>query len=69
MIHEHLLQEKVLYVSKDNLSPEKEEPASSDTENLPISDILRFMTHEKFILTGFLILGIGKFLIILGIFY
>jgi hypothetical protein len=68
MTCEHLPQEKFPYVAGESINREKEDFDIPDTENLPISDILRFMTHEKFILSGLIILGIGKLLIILTIF-
>jgi hypothetical protein len=68
MTCEHLPQEKFPYVPGDGVCREKEGFELSDSETLPISDILRFMTHEKFVLSGLIILGIGKLLIILKLF-
>jgi hypothetical protein len=68
MTCEHLPQEKFPLVAGEGISSEKERFELSDIDDLPISDILRFMTHEKFILSGLIILGIGKLLIILAIF-
>jgi hypothetical protein len=68
MTCEHLPQEKFPYVHGDGVSREKESYELSDTDTLPISDILRFMTHEKFILSGLILLGIGKLLIVLKLF-
>jgi hypothetical protein len=68
MTCEHLPQEKFPYISGDGACREKESYELSDTDTLPISDILRFMTHEKFVLSGLILLGIGKLLIILKLF-
>jgi hypothetical protein len=67
MTCEHLPQENFPYVPGDGVCREKEGFELSDVDTLPISDILRFMTHEKFILCGLMVLGIGKFLIIMKI--
>jgi hypothetical protein len=64
MTCEHLPQEKFSYVPGDKVDHE-EGFELIETDTLPISDILRFMTHEKFILSGLTILEIGKLLIIL----
>jgi hypothetical protein len=65
MTFEHLPQEKFPYVHGDAVCREQEGFELSDTDTLPISDILRFMTHEKFVLSGLLLVGICKLLIIL----
>jgi hypothetical protein len=67
MTCEHLPQEKFSYVPGEGTSRNKERFNLSDAETLPISDILRFMTHEKFVLSGLIVLGIGKILILLAI--
>ncbi len=68
MTCEHLPQEKFSYVTGEGTCRNKERFNLSDAETLPISDILRFMTHEKFVLSGLIVLGIGKVLILLAIF-
>jgi hypothetical protein len=68
MTCEHLPQENFAYVPGDGVCREKESFELSDADTLPISDILRFMTHEKFILSGLAVLGIGKLFIILKMF-
>ncbi len=68
MTFEHLLQEKFPYVTTDGVQRELDGLDNSDTEKLPIYEILRFMTHEKFILSGMVVLGIGKLLIVLTLF-
>ena len=39
-----------------------------EPENLPISDILRLMTHEKFIFTSLAVMGIGRAVILARLF-
>jgi hypothetical protein len=68
MTFEHLPQEKFPYVTTDGVHRELEGLDDSDAEKLPIYDILRFMTHEKFILSGLIVLGIGKLLLVLTLF-
>jgi hypothetical protein len=65
MTCEHLPQEKFPYVGGDGICRKEEGFEISDAETLPISDILRFMTHEKFVLSGLIILGIVKVLLVL----
>ncbi|MDD1678773.1 MAG: hypothetical protein LUO93_06265 [Methanomicrobiales archaeon] len=68
MTCEHLPQDNIRYVSGDGVCRKKESYEPSDAETLPIHDILRFMTHEKFVLSGLIVLGIGKILIIMKLF-
>jgi hypothetical protein len=67
MSYEHFPPEGFRYIPKDGPCREKESFELNEPETLPISDILRFMSHEKFILSGLIVLGIGKALVILKI--
>jgi hypothetical protein len=67
MTCEHLPQEKFPFIAGDGVCREKEGFELTDAETLPISDILRFMTHEKFVLSGLIVIGTGKLLIVLSL--
>ena len=46
----------------------RDEIAKQETDALPISEILFSLSHEKFLLSGLVMVGIGKMLIIACIF-
>jgi len=68
MSYEHSHQEGFPFITKEGIHREKERFELHEPESLPIYDIIRIMTHEKFILSWLIVIGIVKFLIIGKIF-
>ncbi len=68
MNYEHLPLDGFSYNKGEGTYWEETTKQEADTDSLPISEILRSMSHEKFLLSALLVVGIGKLLIFARIF-
>lgn len=66
MTYEHLPLDRFSYPKSEGTY--RDEVGLEEADTLPIAEILRSMSHEKFLLSGLVLLGIGKLLIFARIF-